>query len=204
MQSAAQFNAAGLVSQRRSEAPVVGMILFIIVEAMFFSALISAYLVTSSQVDPWPPTGMPVLPAGITLFNTGLLLTSGIFTCLYYRHYANFDSEKRTDFMFIGLITGALFLLFQGTEWVKMIDFGTTYSSNIHSSFFFLVIGTHGLHVLGSIIWLAYVFFKIHKPKKSYSHKQLLLSACLLWYFVVLVWPFLYYLIYIYPGMVKL
>ncbi|MBT3666536.1 MAG: hypothetical protein HN548_03585 [Opitutae bacterium] len=203
MNTATQIITEKLISKRRSEAPVVGMVLFIIVEAMFFAALISAYLVTSAQLDPWPPKGMPILSFGTSSFNTIILLSSGIFVAMGYLQQNGTKKSSRKDLMLIGLLLGLCFLIFQGQEWIGMLEFGASYASNTHSSFFYVVIGSHGLHALGALIWLALVVYK-KKTQSNHARNQELLSACLLWYFVVLVWPILYYLIYIYPGMVVL
>src|SRR5512134_2661515 len=58
-----------------------GMVLFLATEAMFFTGLISAFLVLRNPVGAWPPPGQPRLPVAITGFNTALLLLSG-FTML--------------------------------------------------------------------------------------------------------------------------
>ncbi len=203
MDTATQIITEKLISKRRSEAPVVGMVLFIIVEAMFFAAFISAYIVTSAQLDPWPPKDMPVLSLGTSSFNTIILLGSGIFVAMGYLQQNGTKKSTRQDLMLIGLLLGLSFLIFQGQEWTSMLEYGATFTSNTHSSFFYLVIGSHGLHVLGSLTWLAVVVYK-RNAQNSYARKQKLLSACLLWYFVVLVWPILYYLLYIYPGMIVL
>ena len=38
---------------------VIGMLLFMVTEAMFFAALISAFLVIRAGLEEWPPWGQP-------------------------------------------------------------------------------------------------------------------------------------------------
>ena len=52
---------------------VIGMLIFMVTEAMFFAALISAYLVIRSGIEEWPPWGQPRLPIETTAFNTLVL-----------------------------------------------------------------------------------------------------------------------------------
>ncbi|GIT63008.1 MAG: hypothetical protein Ct9H300mP21_05540 [Pseudomonadota bacterium] len=40
----------------------IGMLIFMVTEAMFFAALISAYLVIRAGLEEWPPWGQPRLP----------------------------------------------------------------------------------------------------------------------------------------------
>jgi len=57
---------------------VLGVLLFVVCEVMFFGGLISAYLVGSAG-QSWPPADQPRLPVITTLFNTVVLLCSGWF-----------------------------------------------------------------------------------------------------------------------------
>jgi len=73
---------------QRAKSPVssgvVGMLIFIVTEVMFFGALISAYLVIRAGLDEWPPWGQPRLPVETTAINTLALLVSGLLM-LYSR-----------------------------------------------------------------------------------------------------------------------
>ena len=58
---------------------VLGMLIFIIAEVMFFAGLISAFMIVKSNaVSGWPPPGQPTLPAGETAINTAALLLSAV------------------------------------------------------------------------------------------------------------------------------
>ena len=67
---------------KRAKSPVssgvIGMLIFMVTEAMFFAALISAYLVIRAGLEEWPPWGQPRLPVETTAFNTLVLLLSGL------------------------------------------------------------------------------------------------------------------------------
>jgi Heme/copper-type cytochrome/quinol oxidase, subunit 3 len=68
--------------QKRAKPPVssgvIGMLIFMVTEAMFFAGLISAYMVIRSGIEEWPPWGQPRLPVETTAFNTLVLLLSGL------------------------------------------------------------------------------------------------------------------------------
>ncbi|MGD2047222.1 MAG: cytochrome c oxidase subunit 3, partial [Gemmatimonadota bacterium] len=59
---------------------VLGMLIFIFTEIMFFAGLISAHSIVRSQAagQMWPPYGQPRLPVQETAVNTAALLASGI------------------------------------------------------------------------------------------------------------------------------
>src|ERR1700758_595122 len=67
------------------DAPLLGMLLFIISEIMVFGAFFTAYFfIRIAEGDPWPAPGtkLPVIP---TLFNT-LILVSSSFTLHWAEH----------------------------------------------------------------------------------------------------------------------
>jgi len=188
--------------RRRAAAPIVGMALFIITEAMFFSAIVSAYLVTSSQSMAWPPTDMPTLPFELSALNAGILLASAILIWFSAKARKAGKQERYLDLFSLGLIMGVFFLLIQGTEWIRMIDNGIYYNSDTFASFFYMIIGIHGIHVLGALLYLVLIYYKDNNSKIATSGKEVFISGCMLWYFVVALWPILYTLVYLYPGVV--
>lgn len=182
---------------RRAAAPVVGMVLFIIAEAMFFGALVSAYLVTSAQAETWPPPHMPALPLGVSAFNAAVLLASGLFIALAGRAERRGEDNRLREFFVAGLALGICFLLFQGSEWIRMLGKGLYFDSGTYASFFYLIVGAHGVHVCGALAYLGFIFAR--GPRND-TGSEVFRSGRLLWYFVVALWPILYALVYLYPG----
>ena len=70
--------------QKRAKPPVssgvIGMLLFMVTEVMFFAALISAYLVIRAGLEEWPPWGKPRFQVEPTAFNTLVYLLGGLKT----------------------------------------------------------------------------------------------------------------------------
>ena len=175
---------------------MIGMTIFIVTEVMFFAALISAYIVISSGQDEWPPWGQPRLPIETTAINTLVLIASGIvmfFSQKFFMNKKNFDGQK---LMGISILLGIFFLIAQGREWLELIDFGLTVSSSVYGGLFYLIIGAHGFHVLGTILVLIYCWLRL-KSNINQIDLENIFPFQILWYFVVLVWPILYILIYL-------
>ena len=196
--------AASAVSQpsqpQRAKSPVssgvVGMLLFIVTEVMFFGALISAYLVIRAGLDEWPPWGQPRLPVETTAFNTLVLLISGLLMA-YSR---NLMLEKKflqgRKWFGFSILLGIFFLISQGYEWVELIKFGLTVSSSVYGGLFYLIIGAHGFHVFGTLAFLIYAWKSLGASVNPITTEGLL-PVQMLWYFVVCVWPVLYVLVYL-------
>ncbi len=90
---------------------VVGMLLFIVTEVMFFGALISAYLVIRAGLDEWPPWGQPRLPVETTAFNTLSLIISGLLM-VYSRNLLQKNKfEEGRKFLGYSILLGTFFLI---------------------------------------------------------------------------------------------
>ena len=175
---------------------VIGMLIFMVTETMFFAGLISAYMVIRAGIEEWPPWGQPRLPVLATAFNTILLLASG-FTMAHSRScFKRSELALGRHWLGISILLGSFFLLFQGYEWIQLLKFGLTLSSSVYGGLFYLLIGAHGAHVLGALVILIYAWFRM-KSADSRITPEGLFPFQLLWYFVVCVWPVLYVLVYL-------
>ena len=180
---------------------VLGMLLFLATEAMFFGGLISAFIVNRSEnLGAWPPPWQPRLPVEITAVNTVILLISGITMFLVHREMKKQDKadvKKANNLFLTTMATGLAFLVIQGSEWVKLVAEGLTTSTSLFSSFFYTIVGTHGLHVLVGLLYLIFIglrFVKSEDPNLRYRYVS---TTSVYWYFVVGLWPILYVLVYL-------
>jgi len=173
---------------------VLGMIMFVMSEMMFFGALISAFLIVKSGNIMWPPPGQPRLPIGLTAVNTLFLVGSGVLVYLSNKSLSRGDKLGAKKLLGYAILCALIFLGIQGYEWVNMLQHGLTMTSSTYGSFFFMIIGCHGLHVLGALLFLINIYRKFSletfRPE-SYWGGQVF------WYFVVGVWPVLYVLVYL-------
>ena len=173
--------------------PVMGMLIFVIAETMMFAGLMSAFSIVKAGALGWPPPGQPRLPVEATAFNTAVLLASGVVLFFANHAYArNRDLAIRLLFTAIGL--GAFFVALQGFEWVSLIRQGLTLTSSNHGSFFFLIIGMHGLHAIAGLTVLGSAGLKLSKGLLAPSSFA---AAQVFWYFVVGLWPLLYFMVYL-------
>lgn len=172
------------------------MILFLAAEAMFFAGLISAYWVLRSQVSPWPPIGQPRLPVFVTGINSLILIGSGL---AFWRTRRALDRGCRLCVVgWLGLagLGGAVFLGIQGFEWARLIRFGLTTAQNIYGGLFYIVIGSHALHVAAGLAFLLFVFLGTVRNPSGDGREVPLVACRMYWTFVVAVWPILYALVY--------
>jgi heme/copper-type cytochrome/quinol oxidase subunit 3 len=94
-------------------------------------------------------------------------------------------------------LLGTIFLTVQGAEWVRLVHFGLTLTAGIYGSIFYTLIGTHGLHVLGAVLWLLVVLAGAARHRFSAARHVPLELCGMYWYFVVGLWPILFALVYL-------
>jgi heme/copper-type cytochrome/quinol oxidase subunit 3 len=174
---------------------VLGMLIFIFTEIMFFAGLISAHSIVRSQAagQMWPPYGQPRLPVQETAVNTAALLASGIVLVIAWFAFRRERSSAKIPLL-LSILLGAFFVWFQGMEWAALLGEGLTMQSSSYGGFFYLIVGAHALHAVGAILALGWAWLRLNRDELT---TQQLATVSAFWYFVVLVWPVLYVKVYL-------
>ena len=174
---------------------IFATVILIMTEVMFFAALISAYMIIRSGAEEWPPWGQPRLPVFATALNSLTLLASAF--CLH-RSVKVFSSQAShsKQLLALAIALGIVFVSVQGYEWVQLISFGLTITSSTYGGVFYLIIGAHGLHVIGGLLALLACLKRLNSTSQLLTIDNLR-AAQIFWYFVVGVWPVLYTLVYL-------
>ncbi|MFB6345086.1 MAG: heme-copper oxidase subunit III [bacterium] len=170
---------------------LVGMVIFLMTEVMFFAGLLVAQSVLwVQQTSVWPPPGQPRLPMGLSLTNTLILLASGY--CLAEA----FRQQRWSRILFrVSLGLGAVFLVVQGYEWFRMLRHGLSVSTGVYGGFFYAIIGSHAVHALGGLGVLIWMEFRLRKEGYEQTIQDYFVPS-LFWFFVVGVWPVLFVTVY--------
>lgn len=175
----------------------LGMLMFLGAEAMFFAGLIGAFLVFRLGSAIWPPPGQPYLPIGVTGVNTAILLFSAYTMHRASRAIRDARPDGLAKWLWVTALLGMTFLGVQGYEWTRLVQFGLTLSSGAYGATFYTLIGIHGAHVLGAVLWLFVVLAGARSHRFS-AERHIGLSLCgMYWYFVVGLWPVLFTLVYL-------
>ncbi len=178
-------------------ANVLGMLVFIASEAVLFLTLIVTFAVVRAGYPEWPPSDQPRLPVMVSFFNTLVLLGSGaaMFGAWQSIRRGRILSSRRL--LTSATLLGILFLVVQGVEWIRLIDFGLTVTQNIYGAVFYVMIGMHALHVFIAVIGLLYVSRRFGRGAYSREEHDGLTMGGMFWGFVVLVWPVLFVFVYL-------
>nr|AWV56963.1 cytochrome c oxidase subunit 3 [Pediastrum duplex] len=179
----------------------LGMVLFIVSEAVFFLGLLWAFLhlalMPTVQIGmAWPPVGIvPVDWTRLPTLNSVLLLAS-YFTANLAKHAV--DSGKMSHCRNMLLLTIFLGVLFSYEQYREYIGLPFTFSDSVYGSTFYLLTGFHGAHVIIGFLYLSVCLatYKMAGPGRSTA----LDLSILYWHFVDLVWVLIFALLYVWNG----
>ena len=143
-------------------------------------------------MEPAREKNQPRLPVGETLINTAALIASGLMLYFARRRYERSPASARMPLLFV-LLLGGFFVVFQGIEWAALLREGLTMTSSAHGSFFYLIIGMHALHAVAALLVLAWAYARLTRNDLVRSQ---LATVEIFWYFVVALWPILYWRVY--------
>jgi cytochrome c oxidase subunit III len=171
----------------------IGMWVALAAILMMFTALTSAYIVRAASANDWYPLAMP----RVLLLSTSLLLISSATLEVSRRKFA---SAAFKTWLFVTLLLGLGFLGSQLLAWRQLVGQGIYVSSNPHSSFFYLLTATHGVHLLGGLIALAVLLLKA-RPSQHNAHAVAKGQAgtdvvTLYWHFMDVLWIYLFVLLF--------
>lgn len=172
---------------------VFGVLLFVFVDVMFFSALISSYFVIKRGREVWDIPGTVHLPVAASGFNTGVLFLSGLSLFLAGRALGmRKNIADVRSHLTRAIVLAGFFVIFQFYLGLGLVNAGLTMKSNIFGGCYFLMVGAHGLQVLFGILAMVKFYFSIDKM----IDRSALRALQTFWLFVVGVWPVLYVQIY--------
>lgn len=169
-----------------------GITLGIVSILMFFMALASAYLVERTTSERWVPVHLPA----ILWVNTIILLASSATMERARKRLAQADLSGFRTMWLVTTVLGLAFLAGQLVAWRQLVAQGIYVATNQGSSFFYIFTAVHGVHLLGGICALIYVYRrKFESAKISISLAAEVSSYY--WHFMDGLWLFLLALLYL-------
>jgi cytochrome c oxidase subunit III len=177
---------------------LLGMVLFIASEVMFFGGLFGAYFTIRSAASEWPPPDTPHLSAAYAAILTTILVTSSV--TMQFGVWAIRRNEQRRLLLWLGvsLLLGLTFLFMQGLEYANLIrEEGMTLSSGVFGSTFYTLTGFHGAHVAGGAAFILIVLLRARSGQFTARYHDTVEMASYYWHFVDVVWLGLFSTIYL-------
>jgi cytochrome c oxidase subunit III len=180
--------------------PILGMLLFITSEVMFFSGLFAAYFSTRAHnagTDVWTKPQQILDPIGPILIATIILIISS-FTC-QFAVWSIRRGDRRGFIRNISVtfVLGIAFLLMQAYDYTVLYGEGLTLSSGPFGTTYFTLTGFHGAHVFGGVLMLGVILYRGMSGQFSSKHHDAVEAVSLYWHFVDVVWILLFSVLYL-------
>lgn len=183
--------------QEGSNAPLFwGMNGMILIEAMVFGSLVSAYFFLRAQSPEWPPGGTEPPKLLLPTINTLVLIASS-----FALHWADTGIKKGDQRrLFHGLLgasgLAAVFLILKVIEYS---DVPYRWDTHAYGSVVWTIVGFHSTHVL-SLMLKTVVVATLSAREYFTSERRLGVTINgIYWHFVVAVWIPLYIVLYWVP-----
>jgi len=168
-----------------------GMMLGLAAILMLFAAFTSAYVVRKGLSDDWQATAVP----GILWLNSMVLLASS-FTLEKARRWRQVQARFQ-GWWWATTGLGMIFLIGQIRAWQELVASGVYVNTNPSSSFFYLLTGAHAVHLLGGVMALLYLSWRVWQKNSGGLGATALGVTALYWHFMDGLWIYLFLLLLI-------
>jgi cytochrome c oxidase subunit 3 len=183
--------------------PILGMILFICSEVMFFSGLFAAYFSVRATNIKWPFLSSdpamnehfnlhaePFYALGLTI----ILVISSVTCQMGVWAIRRDDRRGLTRAIGVTLVLGIVFLIGQAYDYATL-GFGV--SDTPFGTTFYTLTGFHGAHVFGGAVMLSVILYRGLAGQFSSRHHDAVEAVSLYWHFVDVVWIALFSTLYL-------
>ncbi len=177
----------------------VGIYVALAAVFMTFAMLTVLYVARVGISETWHPVGLPRL----LWLSTTLILASSAALEIGRKALKRNNERRFRHLLWVTLFLGLGFLVTQLTVFQQLAAQGIYLATNPHSTFFYLLTGTHGLHLLGGILALGYLLLLArHRSTLNATTAQLKQRTisdivAVYWHFIDGLWVFLFALLFL-------
>ncbi|HXD32469.1 MAG TPA: heme-copper oxidase subunit III [Pyrinomonadaceae bacterium] len=178
----------------------IGMWVGVASIAMLFVGLSSAYIVRAASATDWRPLTMP----RILWLSTALLVLSSVMIEFARRNLKRLQQGAYIGWLSATVILGVAFLGSQLLAWQQLWRQGVFLATNPHSSFFYLLTATHGVHLMVGLLGLTYVLLRSRisaDNEPGLVKRQGRTEAIgIYWHFMDALWIYLFLLLFVWRS----
>ena len=177
---------------RRQQSPVpavkIGLFVFLGVVGALFSLAVSAYFMRMASADWW---GMPI--PRLLWVNTAALALSSVALQWARREARHGRMESLRPALVTGLALAVFFLVGQIQAWRELDAAGYVLADNPANSFFYMLTGLHGLHILGGLAVLSHTTVRAFSADVQPERLRLSVDLSAIYsHFMLAVWLLLF------------
>ncbi len=171
---------------------------------MSFSALISAFIVSSKQRRDKDWLNSYDLPNAFYI-SVAIILLSSLTFVLAKKALKQKNRQLTTVWLLVTLALGITFIFSQLEGFNQIIQTGYNFTgptSNITMSYIYLIAVVHILHVIAGLICILVVIYNHFKQKYNANNMLGLELAANFWHFIDLLWLVLFLFLYFFRDII--
>ncbi len=175
-----------------------GIWLFIFGDLLVFGYIYLVYLNYWHQDKEIFSRSQRELSLGLGIIYTVLLLTSSLFMATAMAALRDRDRARASRFAATAFACGAAFALLKAFEYHNKIDAGITPETNHFFLFYFILTGTHLMHLLIGLTALIFFFAVCRQTSPISPLRMKLAEGCgCFWHMVDMIWITIFPLVYL-------
>ncbi|HWV21782.1 MAG TPA: cytochrome o ubiquinol oxidase subunit III [Devosia sp.] len=179
----------------------IGFWIYLMSDCLIFASLFAIYGVLGGNFAAGPSPAH-LFNLQLVAVSTGALLLSSI---TYGFAMLDMDEGKKTGTLVWLVITGLLGAVFLGLtlyEFYHMIHEGAVPQRSAFLSAFFVLVGTHALHVTFGILWLVTLLVQIGMKGLIPANRIRVQCLSMFWHFLDVIWIGVFTVVYL-MGMLR-
>ncbi|CAJ0744546.1 Cytochrome bo(3) ubiquinol oxidase subunit 3 [Ralstonia edaphis] len=183
-----------------ADTKVFGFWVYLMSDLIIFASLFATFCVLRGATAGGP-TGKELFDLSYVAIETGILLVSSITYGMVMISLQNGRKDQVMLWLGITLLLGAAFVGMEINEFHHLIAEGAGPSRSAFLSSFFLLVGTHGLHVASGMLWIIVLMWQISRKGLTPTQSTRLSCLSLFWHFLDVVWIGVFTVVYLLGAM---
>ncbi len=174
----------------------LGFWIYILTDCVVFASLFAVYATLHSNTNGGASAQM-LFSMPLALTQTLILLSSSLTSGLAIISALNKNKNKILFWTLATFILGTIFLFLEIREFNHLVAIGDSWRESGFLSSYFVLVGTHGLHIIIGLIWMIVLSFIIIIKGLTIKSMKGLVMFNLFWHFLDIVWIFIFSVVYL-------
>lgn len=178
----------------------LGFWVYLMTDCVLFATLFATFAVLRTATAGGP-AGSDIFDLDFVLIETMILLTSSFTVGLAMLAAERGYRYQSLTWLVVTFALGATFLGMELWEFNHLIAEGHGWQQSAFLSSYFVLVGTHGIHIAIGLLWMAVMILRLIQRNFKETDVRRLSLLSLFWHFLDIIWIFIFSFVYLIGGM---